>query len=78
MTLGKCTPRLAVAAEEFRPIVFTSEEFTHDKLATMTEIINEIVAARMKIVRFETEAVCIELDKCILLLIRALLNKLNN
>ena len=81
MTWGidiECNPRLAVAAEEFRPIVFASEEFTHDKLATMTEIINEIVAARMKIMRFDTEAVRIELNKCILLLIRALLTKLDN
>ena len=44
----------------------------------MTEIINEIVAARMKIMRFDTEAVCIELNKCILLLIWALLTKLDN
>ena len=65
----ECNPRLAVAAEEFRPIVFAPEEFTHDKLATMTEIIYEIVAAHMKIMRFDTEAVCIELNKCILLLI---------
>ena len=75
---GECTLRLAVAAEKVCAILFSSVEFTHEMLTTLTIIMNEIVVAAIKNLHHETEAACMESDICILLLIRALLVQLGN
>ena len=75
---GECTLRLAVATEKVCAILFSSVEFTHEMLATLTKINNEMVVAGINSLHHETEAACMEPVICILLLIRALLDQLGN
>ena len=75
---GEFILRLPVATEKVCAILFSSVEFTHEKLTRLTKIIDKMAVAGIKNLHHETEAACMEPVMCILLLIRTLLDQLGN